>query len=213
MPKSCGYLLGYNGVCGAERQLVRGTVISRFTLPPAGWTWKELNFVSWIDNLTYEFKERRKVFTISTVHITLRNSALYEKLTNKEIGLFTSAAFLATHSPVLSVSFENVGRTTEVQSSCKSCDWCPRSVHRGAPVRDGSPKHSPGLLFCIQSTLEQGVCVAHTFADVSLKKTNRFLLKQNILRENKDRLPINIVTQKSLNCDPGFQELVWSWVV
>lgn len=87
--------------------------------------------------ITYEFKERRNVFTVFTVHRTLRNTALSNgKFTNKGTLLLISAAFLATHSPAMSISFENVAKTTEVQISCTLCNWCPRSVNPGDSVTD-----------------------------------------------------------------------------
>lgn len=130
MPKSCGYLLGYNWVCGAERPLVHCTVISPyFTAPPAGWQWNELNFV-------FSDTKKEMSYYFNCTQNTEKQCSPYGKFTNKETVLLISAAFLSARSSVMSVAFENGGGTTEVQSSCILCDWSPRSIHPGDSVTD-----------------------------------------------------------------------------
>lgn len=52
--------------------------------------------------IIHEFTERRNVFTLSSIHRTLRNSALCDgKFMKKGTALLIFAAVLAIHSPVV----------------------------------------------------------------------------------------------------------------
>ena len=114
--------------------------------------------------------------------------------------------------PVSQIRFENVGRATKAQSACILRDWCSRTVNVGDSVKDNWI-----LVQACSSTHEthpaRNLCGIHIFRCLS-EEGKQLSLETKYLerKKRKEWMPINIVTQKCLNCDPGFQESVWSWV-
>lgn len=103
------------------------------------------------------------------------------------------------------MSLENAGRVPESKGAIL-CDWCPRMWIMAIlwwtntillQVCSWHTKHTWAAHLCL-----------HTFSGVCLKKRNSFLSKQNIQRGNKKQLVK--FAEKFLNCNPGFQQFVWS---